>query len=80
MSSKHTEATKPGETHPPPMSAEQFKATPEFRKFRTFMKKLLKVPKSELDHRVRTAKENSPRVGNPNAPGRKRSLGNEEST
>lgn len=38
------------------------------------MKRLLKVPKSELDHRVRTAKAKSPRAGNPNAPGRKRKV------
>ena len=59
------------ETHPPPLTADQFKASPEFAKFTKIMKRLLKVNKSELDHRVRTAKENSPRAGNPNAPGRK---------
>jgi hypothetical protein len=37
------------------------------------MRKILKVPKAELDHRVRRAKELSPRAGNPNAPGRKSS-------
>jgi len=71
MRSKHTVEMEPGETHPPPLTADQFKATPEFRKFKSIMKCLLKVPKSELDRRVRTAKEQSPRAGNPNAPGRK---------
>ena len=37
------------------------------------VKKLLKVPKAELDARVRRAKVTSPRAGNPNAPGRKTS-------
>ena len=64
--------TEPGETHPPPLSDEAFVETPEFRRFRSGMKRLLKVPKSELDHRVLTAREASPRAGNPNAPGRKR--------
>jgi hypothetical protein len=72
MSSKRTVNMQPGETHPPPLTAEQFKASPEFRRFKRAMRKLLKVPKTELDHRVRTAKEASPRFGNPNAPGRKK--------
>jgi hypothetical protein len=63
--------TEPGETHPPPLTAEQFEASPEFRRFKGIMRKLLKVPKAELDHRVRAAKAASPRAGNPNAPGRK---------
>jgi hypothetical protein len=54
-----------------PLSSERFQATPEFRRFKGFMRKLLKVPKAELDARVRLAKERSPRAGNPNAPGRK---------
>ena len=74
MRSKHHEEAA-GETHPPPLTSEQFKVSPEFRKFKGFMRKLLKVPKSELDHRVRTAKETSPRAGNPNAPGRKPKTG-----
>jgi hypothetical protein len=56
----------------PPMTAEQFEASPEFRQLKSAMRKLIKVPKSELDNRVRAAKEASARVGNPNAPGRKR--------
>ena len=62
---------KPEAVEPPPLTPEQFRATPEFRKFKGIMRKILKVPKAELDHRVRTAKELSPRAGNPNAPGRK---------
>ena len=54
-----------------PLTPEQFRETPEFRKFKGIMRNILKVPKTELDHRVRTAKELSPRAGNPNAPGRK---------
>jgi hypothetical protein len=61
-----------GETEDrPPMTAEQFEASPEFRKFKSAMRKILKVSKSELDERVRLAKEASPRFENPNAPGRK---------
>jgi hypothetical protein len=55
-----------------PLSSERFQATPEFRRFKTIMRKLLKVPKVELDARVKLAKEQSPRAGNPNAPGRKK--------
>ena len=58
----------------PPMTAEQFEASPEFRKFKSAMRKILKVPKSELDRRVKDAKETSPRFENPNAPGRKRKV------
>jgi hypothetical protein len=68
----HTETEGTRETHPPPLSDEALVASPEFRRFRIGMRKLVKVPKSELDHRVRTAKETSPRAGNANAPGRKR--------
>ena len=63
------------ETYPPPLCDEAFVASPEFRRFRSGMKRLLKVPKAELDHRVRTAKAKSPRLGNPNAPGRKKKDG-----
>jgi len=66
-----TEETGAGKTERPPMTAEQFEATPEFRAFKKVMKKALKVSKSELDERVRHAKETSPRAGNPNAAGRK---------
>ena len=71
MSSKRIKEPT-GEKHPPPLTAEQFKTSPEFKRFKNHMRKLLKVPKDELDHRVRTAKEKSPRFGNPNAPGRRK--------
>jgi hypothetical protein len=71
MRSKQIDIETTGETHPPPLTAEQFKASPEFKRFKSHMRTLLKVAKAELDHRVRTAKEQSPRAGNPNAPGRK---------
>jgi hypothetical protein len=67
MRVKHIEAEEP-----PPLTSEQFRTTPEFRKFKGIMRKLLKVPKPNLDQRVRLAKEQSPRAGNPNAAGRKR--------
>jgi hypothetical protein len=60
-----------GEAHPPPLTKEQFETAPELKRFRGIMRRLLKVPKSELDERVRAAKAVSPRAGNPNAPGRK---------
>lgn len=65
-------ATGAGEAEDrPPMTAEQFEASPEFRAFKRAMKKILKVSKPELDARVRHAKETSPRAGNPNAVRRK---------
>ena len=57
-----------------PLSSERFQATPEFRRFKGIMRKLLKVPKADLDARVKLAREQSPRAGNPNAAGRKRKL------
>jgi hypothetical protein len=60
------------ENLPPPLTAEEFEAQPEFQHFKTVMKRLLAVPKSALDRRVRRAKKRSPRAGNPNAPGRKK--------
>ncbi len=69
MNSKHSD--RPGETHPPPMTKEQFEATPEFRAFKKAMKGILTVSKAELDARVKHAKDTSPRTGNPNAAGRK---------
>ena len=55
-----------------PLSAERFRRTREFRKFKKVMRDLLKVPKAELDEMVKVSKEQSPRAGNPKAPGRKR--------
>jgi hypothetical protein len=62
------------ETDSPPLTAEQFEATPDFARFKVVMKRLLAVPKPELDRKVRAAKRKSPRAGNPNAPGRKRKV------
>jgi hypothetical protein len=69
--SKTSETPEQGKARQP-LSAVRFKATPEFANFTDIMRKLLKVPKSELDDRVRAAKEASPRVGNPKAPGQKK--------
>ena len=67
-----TEATGAREESlPPPLTAEEFEAQPEFQHFKTVMRRLLAVPKSALDRKVRRAKKRSPRAGNPNAPGRK---------
>ena len=65
------EETGAGQEIRPPLTAEEFEAQPEFARFKTVMKRLLAVPKSALDRKVRRAKKRSPRVGNPNAPGRK---------
>jgi hypothetical protein len=40
----------------PPLTAEQFVATPEFRRFKKGMRKIVKVSKAELDKRVRRLK------------------------
>lgn len=68
---RQTKTARTGETHPSPLAFEQFRNTPEFRRFKAGMKKLLNVSKAELDKRVKRAKEISPRAGNPNAPGRR---------
>jgi len=60
-----------GETHSPPITDQQFRESPELRRFKGIMKQLLKVPKEELAKRVEQARATSTRVGNPNAPGRK---------
>ena len=62
------------EAHPT-FKADKFESTKEFVNFKRDMKRLLSIPKSELDELVRKAKENSPRVGNPNAAGRKKRSG-----
>jgi hypothetical protein len=49
-----------------------FESTPEFQHFREVMRKLIKVPKAEVDQMVHDAADASPRKKNPNAPGRKR--------
>jgi hypothetical protein len=62
-----------GETMPQssPLTKEQFESRPEFERFKTIVRDGLTISKSELDYMVRQAKRNSPRLGNPNAPGRK---------
>jgi len=54
-----------------PPSINGFEDTGEFQHFKTVMRRVLAVPKAELDRKVRQAKKRSPRSGNPNAPGRK---------
>ncbi len=54
-----------------PKGSGGFTATPEFARFKDIMRGLLAVPKAELDRMVKTAKEDSPRAGNPRAPGRR---------
>ena len=49
-----------------------FDSTVEFQRFKNVMRKLIAVPKAELDALVQAAKEASPRKGDPHAPGRKR--------
>ena len=67
------QATREGEANPPPsgLTAKQFEALPEFRRFKTMMRRLLRTPKHELDRRIKAARIVSPRIGNHNAPGRK---------
>jgi hypothetical protein len=54
------------------MEPKEFESTPEFEHFRKVMRRVVGVPKKRLDALVKAAKENSPRNGDPNAPGRKR--------
>jgi len=49
-----------------------FDATPEFKRFKEVMRGVLSVSKARLDELVKAAKEDSPRNGDPHAPGRKR--------
>jgi hypothetical protein len=68
-----TEETRAREENlTPPLTAAEFEAQPEFQHFKAVMKRLLAVPKSALDRKVKRAKKRSPRAGNPNAPGRKK--------
>ena len=55
----------------PALTAEEFKATPEFKRFKRDMKALLRVSKDNLDQRIQHAKRKSPRAGSLRAPGRK---------
>jgi hypothetical protein len=54
------------------MKEPSFDSTPEFQHFRDVMRGVLAVPKARLDALLEAAKENSPRKGNPHAPGKKR--------
>jgi hypothetical protein len=54
------------------MKVPSFDSTPEFKHFKEVMRHVLAVPKPRLDELVRDAKENSPRKGDPHAPGQKR--------
>jgi hypothetical protein len=53
------------------MKEPSFDSTPQFAHFREVMRAVLSVPKQRIDELVQSAKENSPRVGNPDAPGKK---------
>jgi hypothetical protein len=54
------------------MKEPSFDSTPEFQHFTEVMRGVIAVPKKRLDELVLEAKENSPRNGNPHAPGQKR--------
>jgi hypothetical protein len=54
------------------MKEPSFDSTPEFKHFKTVMRGVLAVPKERLDAMVQAAKEESPRKGDPDAPGKKR--------
>jgi hypothetical protein len=54
------------------MREPSFDSTPEFKNFKTVMRGVLAVPKERLDELVRVAKAESPRKGDPDAPGMKR--------
>jgi hypothetical protein len=54
------------------MKAAPFDSTPEFQRFKEVMRAVLAVPKKRLDELVQKAKDESPRNGDPNAPGQKR--------
>jgi hypothetical protein len=56
------------------MKPEPFDSTPEFKEFKDVMRGILLVSKKRLDELVLEAKENSPRNGDPHAPGQKRAI------
>lgn len=53
------------------MKEPSFDSTPEFEQFKNVMRRVITVPKERLDELVEQAKRESPRNGNPHAPGRK---------
>ena len=65
---RQTETPHPREV----MKAGAFERTPEFTHFKAVMRRVLAVPKIELDALVEQAKAGSPRNGDKHAPGRKR--------
>jgi len=67
-------SARPRQANPPPRSltAGEFAATREFAHFKAVMRRLVAVPKVEVDAMVKATREKSPRVDNPAAPGRKR--------
>lgn len=54
------------------MKAGSFESTPEFAHFKAVMRRIIAVPKAEIDTLVERAKKDSPRNGDRHAPGRKR--------
>jgi hypothetical protein len=55
-------------------SSAPFDSTPEFQHFKGVMKRVIAIPKADLDERLRISEEQSPRKNNPAAPGRKRAI------
>jgi hypothetical protein len=53
------------------MKESSFDATPEFQYFTEAMRGVMSVSKERIDELVVEARENSPRKGKKNAPGRK---------
>jgi hypothetical protein len=53
------------------MKEPAFDSTPEFQHFKEVMRGVLAVSKARLDELIAQAKKDSPRNGNPNAPGKK---------
>lgn len=67
-----SKAARPRKAPPPcGLTADQFRTTPEFARFKAVMRPLIAVPKAEVDAMVKAAREKSSRIGNPDAPGRK---------
>lgn len=50
-------AARAGKAPPRRLMAAEFEATPEFRHFRTVMRRVVAVPKAELDAMVKASKE-----------------------
>jgi hypothetical protein len=52
--------------------ASPFESKPEFQHFREVMKRVIKVPKAEINRRLKASSDASSRKDNPSSPGRKR--------